>query len=152
MFVVRWFDKSIQLIVTQGGHAAINFEHAWGDGVAVLRFLEELYNDRKHQFSSGSPTLENVTRLELNPSPQITEAVADAKNKIEKRCKSLSFSILEYHKYGKNFIKSRKLSPDSLMQLAIQVRIKKADNLMMIVALTPVDSLLSSVKAMCANV
>ena len=33
----RWFDKSFQLIVTENAKAAVNFEHAWGDGLAVLR-------------------------------------------------------------------------------------------------------------------
>lgn len=36
----RWFDKSFSLIVTQDGYAGINFEHSWGDGVAILRFLK----------------------------------------------------------------------------------------------------------------
>lgn len=36
----RWFDKSFSVIVTQDGFAGINFEHSWGDGVAVLRFLK----------------------------------------------------------------------------------------------------------------
>ena len=39
----RWFDKSFNLIVTKNGLSAINFEHSWGDGVAVLRFFNELY-------------------------------------------------------------------------------------------------------------
>lgn len=41
--VHRWFDKSFNLIVTKNGLSAINFEHSWGDGVAVLRFFNELY-------------------------------------------------------------------------------------------------------------
>lgn len=118
----RWFDKSIQLIVTQGGQAAINFEHAWGDGVAVLRLLEELYKDRRCQLSSSiSPTLEGVKELSFNLSPRVSEAIVSAKNEVEARCKSLSVDTLEYQKYGKSFIKSKKLSPDGLLQLAIQV-------------------------------
>ena len=39
----RWFDKSFNLIVTKNGLSAINFEHAWGDGIAVLRFFNELF-------------------------------------------------------------------------------------------------------------
>ena len=39
----RWFDKSFSLIVTKGGLSAVNFEHAWGDGVAVLRFFNEVW-------------------------------------------------------------------------------------------------------------
>lgn len=36
----RWFDKSFSLIVSKDGYAGINFEHSWGDGVAVLRYLQ----------------------------------------------------------------------------------------------------------------
>ena len=39
----RWFDKSFSLIVTKGGQSAINFEHAWGDGGAVLSFFNEVW-------------------------------------------------------------------------------------------------------------
>jgi carnitine O-palmitoyltransferase 2 len=47
----RWFDKNNTLIVNKNGHAAVNFEHSWGDGVAVLRFFNEIYDDSvKGQF------------------------------------------------------------------------------------------------------
>jgi carnitine O-palmitoyltransferase 2 len=47
----RWFDKNHTLIVNKNGHAAVNFEHSWGDGVAVLRFFNEIYDDSvKHKF------------------------------------------------------------------------------------------------------
>lgn len=36
----RWFDKSFSLIMTGDGVAGINFEHSWGDGVAVLRYFK----------------------------------------------------------------------------------------------------------------
>jgi carnitine O-palmitoyltransferase 2 len=35
----RWWDKSFNLIVAPNGSAAISWEHAWGDGVAVLNFF-----------------------------------------------------------------------------------------------------------------
>lgn len=41
----RWFDKSISLLVAKDGKAAVNFEHSWGDGVAVLRFFQDIYKD-----------------------------------------------------------------------------------------------------------
>lgn len=117
----RWFDKSLQLIVTQGGHAAINFEHSWGDGVAVLRLFEELYKDRKHNYSDNNPTMEGVVRLDFNLSPQITDAIEQGKQEMGGRCKALSFDILQYKRFGKNDIKKLKLSPDAILQLAIQV-------------------------------
>eukprot|EP00960_Hanusia_phi_P027250 746718-Hanusia_phi.AAC.1 len=53
----RWFDKSFQMIIQpkwpsrsscpvddlrSSGRAGINFEHSWGDGVAVLRYFNEV--------------------------------------------------------------------------------------------------------------
>lgn len=37
----RWFDKSFHMAVSKNGKLAINQEHAWGDGVTVVRFLNE---------------------------------------------------------------------------------------------------------------
>lgn len=43
--VFRWFDKSISLIIAEDGTAGVHFEHSWGDGVAVLRFFNDIYED-----------------------------------------------------------------------------------------------------------
>ncbi|GLD74092.1 carnitine O-palmitoyltransferase 2, mitochondrial-like protein [Lates japonicus] len=45
----RWYDKSFSIILTKDGQAAINFEHSWGDGVAVLRFQNEIFKDTTEQ-------------------------------------------------------------------------------------------------------
>ena len=29
----------------KAGQTAVNFEHSWGDGVAVLRYFNEVYKD-----------------------------------------------------------------------------------------------------------
>lgn len=42
----RWFDKSFSLIVSKDGYSGINFEHSWGDGVAVLRYFQVCVLDR----------------------------------------------------------------------------------------------------------
>lgn len=47
MLLFRWFDKCFQLIVDAQGMATINFEHSWGDGVAILRLMEESFCDTK---------------------------------------------------------------------------------------------------------
>lgn len=41
----RWFDKSISLLLSKDGVAAVNFEHSWGDGVAVLRYFQDVHHD-----------------------------------------------------------------------------------------------------------
>lgn len=44
----RWFDKSFQLVVSRDGEAAINFEHAWGDGIAVVRICVNDSSQKPH--------------------------------------------------------------------------------------------------------
>ena len=46
---VRWFDKSFSLIFTADGEVALNFEHAWGDGVAVMSYVNELTKDLENR-------------------------------------------------------------------------------------------------------
>lgn len=65
----RWFDKSISLIISKDGYAAVNFEHSWGDGVAVLRYVQDIYKDsRENPFVTPctkpyDDNIENVVRL-----------------------------------------------------------------------------------------
>ncbi|KJH52237.1 Choline/Carnitine O-acyltransferase [Dictyocaulus viviparus] len=64
----RWFDKSFQLIVDGNGQATINFEHSWGDGVAVLRLMEESYNNEIDHVSRDTNTHHFVTP-DTDPKP-----------------------------------------------------------------------------------
>lgn len=48
----RWFDKSFSLIVSKDGYSGINFEHSWGDGVAVLRFFQVSNSVLRHVLST----------------------------------------------------------------------------------------------------
>ena len=44
------------LLVNGAGKAAINFEHSWGDGVAIVRFMNEIFKDAtKHTAVQQAP-------------------------------------------------------------------------------------------------
>lgn len=43
----RWFDKSFSLLVAKDGTTSVNFEHSWGDGVAVMRYCNDVCQDVK---------------------------------------------------------------------------------------------------------
>lgn len=65
----RWFDKSVSLIVCKDGTAGINFEHSWGDGVAVLRYFNEIYNE-----TIDRPICHPVDVRDV-PSEDVSEAI-----------------------------------------------------------------------------
>lgn len=71
----------MSLIVTQDGVAGLNFEHSWGDGVAVLRYFEDIYKD----------TTDNS---QVNADTSISEVPSD---QIKKLSKSRRFIILFNH-------------------------------------------------------
>ncbi|KAG8436884.1 hypothetical protein GDO86_007830 [Hymenochirus boettgeri] len=131
----RWFDKSFSVIMTEDGTAAINFEHSWGDGVAVLRFQNEVFKDstqrpavspQSHSASVDSSKV--VERLHFHLDDSLRASIANAKQKFETSVNSLSIETMEFRKGGKEFLKIQKLSPDAVSQLAFQMAFLRLDN------------------------
>lgn len=125
----RWFDKSFQLVVCKDGKAAVNFEHAWGDGVAVLRFFNEVYKDTTTRPSCTTASAKNlsadvtVRKLEFTFTPETERGISAAKEKFDNTIKGLDIAEMQVFTYGKDYIKRKKLSPDAIMQLAFQMAI-----------------------------
>lgn len=125
----RWFDKCFQLIIDNNGQATINFEHSWGDGVAVLRLMEETYRDtssncfiKPNQKPDAHIKAEHhVKKLEWTLTPNIRKKIFDAQQKHIKCSQELDFGTLQYSRLTRDKIKQCKLSPDAIMQLAIQM-------------------------------
>lgn len=122
----RWFDKSFSLIITSDGTAGVNFEHSWGDGVAVLRFINEVYRDSTQHpalLPESSPPLfvPPCDKLEFNLNNRITSAISAAHMKFEEKWKQLSVRIYRYNTFGRKFVMKQKMSPDAVFQLAAQM-------------------------------
>jgi len=63
----RWFDKSFSLIVDSAGNGAVNFEHTWGDGLTVGRYMHEVHSNLTDTASGFAPLqAEMDTRGQLN--------------------------------------------------------------------------------------
>ncbi|XP_072026451.1 carnitine O-palmitoyltransferase 2, mitochondrial-like isoform X2 [Amphiura filiformis] len=124
----RWFDKSFQLIICKNGLTACNFEHSWGDGVAVLRFFNETF-----KYTTETPSIspssapasidssQCVSRIQLDLDPQVKEGIKTARQKYMDYTGSLNVETKQSFSFGKDFLKSNKVSPDSVMQLAFQM-------------------------------
>ncbi|XP_052287068.1 carnitine O-palmitoyltransferase 2, mitochondrial-like isoform X2 [Dreissena polymorpha] len=124
----RWFDKSFTLILTKDGKTAVNFEHSWGDGVAVLRYFNEVWKETTTKpFVHPDTVPANVhserivQKLEFAMDPKLKEYIQEAKNDYAKTCASLDVAHLEYKTFTKTFLKDHKLSPDAMLQLVIQL-------------------------------
>ncbi|XP_007944109.1 carnitine O-palmitoyltransferase 2, mitochondrial [Orycteropus afer afer] len=124
----RWFDKSFNLIIAKDGTAALHFEHAWGDGVAVLRFFNEVFKDstqnpaitpQSHPAATDSSVAVKKLNFKLNDA--LKTGITTAKRKFEETMKTLTIDCRQFHRGGKEFLKKQKLSPDAVAQLAFQM-------------------------------
>lgn len=124
----RWYDKSFSVIVTKDGNAAINFEHSWGDGVAVLRFQNEVFKDTTEKPlvhpGSGPASVDSaaaVQRLQFNLDAELESGIQKAKENFDAAVSKLTIDAIQFRKGGKEQLKKSKLSPDAVAQLAFQM-------------------------------
>ncbi|XP_030036332.2 carnitine O-palmitoyltransferase 2, mitochondrial [Manduca sexta] len=121
----RWFDKSFSLILTKDGVSGINFEHSWGDGVAVLRFFQDIYNETINKpfvHPDSKPASSNITvqKLEFTLDDKAKQFVENAKKDYKNWYDSLSIDYILYEGLNKEACKKFKVSPDCIMQLSFQ--------------------------------
>ncbi|RWS11577.1 carnitine O-acetyltransferase-like protein [Dinothrombium tinctorium] len=115
----RWFDKTIQLIfvTSNGGEkllgTGICYEHTPAEAGTV--------NPKRADAKLANPTL-NVKSLDLIP-PNNREEIVNLSQKAiddyEAFVNTLDVDVLQFRNYGKELIKSLRLSPDSWIQVAI---------------------------------
>ncbi|XP_050519122.1 carnitine O-palmitoyltransferase 2, mitochondrial [Diabrotica virgifera virgifera] len=124
----RWFDKSFSLQVSKDGHAAVNFEHSWGDGVAVLRYVQDIYKDSiqnpcvtPETTPKGPSNIDKIIRLDLQLNKEMEVSITQAKKEYKNTCKSLDIDYLIFNRIGKNVCKKQGVSPDAIMQLGFQL-------------------------------
>ncbi|XP_063703508.1 carnitine O-palmitoyltransferase 2, mitochondrial [Culicoides brevitarsis] len=129
----RWYDKSFSLIVAKDGTTGLNFEHSWGDGVAVLRYFNEIYKEttEKPFVTPNTDTRVNddldkaVHRVDFELDEKARESIKEALKSHKSICDSLDLNFLKYPGINKDECKRRKASPDSVMQLAFQLAFYK---------------------------
>ncbi len=68
-----------------------------------------------------TPTDSGVERLEFSLSDNIKSAIEKGREEMERWARTLDLDFLEYETYGRDLIKAKGLSPDAVLQLAIQV-------------------------------
>ncbi|KAF6216188.1 hypothetical protein GE061_000528 [Apolygus lucorum] len=131
----RWFDKSFSLIINKRGVAGVNFEHSWGDGIAVLRYFQDIYKDSTEYPQVNPVSKPNncrvedyVTDLDFKLDDKSKVSIENAIQKFDSTTSSLGIEVHEFKEFGRNLCKAHKISPDFLMQLSFQMAHHKLNN------------------------
>ncbi|KPJ15173.1 Carnitine O-acetyltransferase [Papilio machaon] len=118
----RWFDKTVQFIVGADGVTGLTYEHSPAEGqpIAVLTDFIINYIDKGSSSTESSSSPKDPVKLNFNVSADVVDMISTAKTNVDKLAADLELNCFTFDKYGKNFIKSQKLSPDSYLQMAMQ--------------------------------
>ena len=125
----RWFDKH-QLIVHSDGALGMCLEHGCNDGMTWLRMLQEVWGDVHPESPSGFSPLKTREVSSIRPTKTLEWQVSH-----EKAQKDLQYSADEaaklvddvdthyekFKEFGREAIKSWKVSPDAAVQMAYQL-------------------------------
>ncbi|XP_055298484.1 carnitine O-acetyltransferase-like isoform X3 [Sitodiplosis mosellana] len=120
----RWFNKTLQLIVNRNGMNGINYEHSPAEGqpIAVLTdfILKQLKMEASENEIINAHSFPHPTKLPFNISEKTQKDIQIAAENIDKASSNLELNVVHFKTYGKNFIKSQRMSPDSFIQMAMQ--------------------------------
>lgn len=120
----RWFDKSFQIIMCANGRSAVNFEHAWGDGVAVLRYCNEVWQEAKDipvEPPAADAARASPERLQWDLTPELTAAVDAAGQRFDEWLERMTTDIALIPEVDAGKVRALKVGPDGFMQVSMQL-------------------------------
>ncbi|XP_055907676.1 carnitine O-acetyltransferase-like isoform X2 [Eupeodes corollae] len=119
----RWFDKTIQLLVSRSGYQGFCYEHSPAEGQPIALMVDYIVknlDDKKMFEGAETKNFEPSKKLELKSSPAVDQHMKAAQTNLDKLAEDLHLNVLHFKEYGKGFLKQQKLSPDSFIQMALQ--------------------------------
>ncbi|KAJ1986858.1 Carnitine O-acetyltransferase mitochondrial [Dimargaris cristalligena] len=124
----RWMDKSLQIIVLNNGRAGVNGEHTASDAAtpggifnAALMMEEKSGGKDLVPSSSGTQSLTPPRHLRWQVEPSTRQAIADARQRALATSSQLGTELAHFNDYGAQWIKQAQFSPDSFLQMALQL-------------------------------
>ena len=123
----RWWDKSFSLLVSKNGICSCNFEHSWGDGVAVMRWANDAWHLASQELTSPKeekPT-EPIQRLDFRLSENVKNSIKKNMESFHKETQRMDYDVSVYPGLGKNGLKKLKVKPDGFMQQSFQLAFRR---------------------------
>ncbi|KAK5965712.1 hypothetical protein GCK32_008313 [Trichostrongylus colubriformis] len=117
----RWFDATIQLIVSSNGTNGICTEHSPNEGIALIRVAESAL--RYERENRKQTTVGLFTKI-WKGFNHIESAVALSTATVRfcvRLTYELDLEVLIFNDFGRDFMKESGFSPDGFVQLALQL-------------------------------
>jgi carnitine O-acetyltransferase len=121
----RWFDKSLNIVVTNDARLGVHGEHSPCDALVPAQLVDfsvarEPASDPPN--ADQKPSIKPIQRLEWVIDEKISKSFVKAQKFINETIQDSDVQVLHYRKYGNDWIKKvAKSSPDAFAQMCIQI-------------------------------
>lgn len=119
----KYYDKTIQVVITQNGQVGFNMEHTMVDGTSIASLVEFVSNGIKELMSwqtenNGMPQIEKKHWAITEELSDILKEITDT---YEQKTKDYSLLSKTFLDFGSEQIKALKVSPDAFFHIALQI-------------------------------
>lgn len=124
----RWFDKTLQFIISEDGQIGLTYEHSSAEGPPIVSILDHalLYaNSTKITTEKSVKDLPEPELLNFEINNEIRQGIDDAGKNMDTLISDLSLVGYVFDGFGKEAIKKLKVSPDAFIQVSLQLAYNK---------------------------
>lgn len=119
----RWFDKSLQIIVTPDSQIGLNFEHSGCDAsvwIYLFSYANKLIQGELDK-KSGTAKCENTQSIFWNIPLPIKDRLDSYAENFASKVENIEIESLELKHLSRDEIKKLKSSPDAFVQICFQL-------------------------------
>uniref|UniRef100_A0A674BR21 Carnitine O-acetyltransferase b n=1 Tax=Salmo trutta TaxID=8032 RepID=A0A674BR21_SALTR len=126
----RWFDKTLQFVVGEDGSWGLLYEQATAEGPPIATLLDHILQYCKKPDPKKTPLipLQMPKKLYFNIDREIKRDIEHAKQNLDILINDLDIRCFNFQRFGKELPKRHNLSPNSFIQVALQLAYYKVHN------------------------
>jgi carnitine O-acetyltransferase len=123
----RWFDKTLQILVDNRGRVSFLMEHAPVDGMHLISLMDYAISPNDAPRDEAGH-LSEITPLTWSLSSNDRSAIEQADKGFLALIENLDLKMHCFDTFGKDSIKTQRISPDGVLQMAIQLAYMRLHN------------------------
>ncbi|XP_014234236.1 carnitine O-acetyltransferase-like isoform X2 [Trichogramma pretiosum] len=120
----RWHDKIVQYILSYDGFVGLQYEHSPCEALPITVLHDYVLNhvNKKLKETVKAPSdFQKAEHLQFEVDQSLENAIEKASLSVDRLSQDIDLECFQFDIFGSNKIKQCKMSPDSFIQIAMQV-------------------------------